>query len=172
MQAEINLYRYVRNNPIILVDPSGLACCGDRQYDPCSQCCSNGTIQAKSKPCIRCDTSHCCIYAQDLSTGTEHTYGRWMAGYGGTTASGVQMDVELNSGRGFSVERCTTVCGFSPTFGFGYGWYGNSCASYARDVWQSWTGEYLNATTWWSGDHPNSLISRASRTRTAVPPPT
>ncbi len=167
--GDFNLYRYVGNTPIILIDPSGSECCGDEDYDPLTQCCSNGTIKSKSKLCIRCEPSHCWIYVQDLVSGIEHTYGRWMAGYGGTCASGVHTDIELNAGRLFKVERCTTVCAFSPTFGFGYSWYGNNCASYAREVWQSWTGEYLNATTWWSGDHPDALISSITNANGGAP---
>lgn len=119
--GDSSLYRHLRNNPIIFVDPSGLACCGDQEYDPCSQSCSNGTIQAKSRLCIRYKPSHCWIYAQDVRTGAEHTYGRLMERYGGATASGMQTDVELDAGRAYTVERWAIVCALFPTFVFGWG---------------------------------------------------
>jgi hypothetical protein len=132
--SEWNLYEYVGGRPLVNIDPLGLS---------------------SILVCVRCDSSHCWIYAND--DGTEHTYGRWAAGYGGCTTSGVQIDVELNSGRGHECERCTEVCDFEPPVDSGYGWYGNNCASYASNVWQGLTNEYLNPVYWYGGHHPNAL---------------
>ncbi|MDR3198684.1 MAG: hypothetical protein LBU34_12525 [Planctomycetaceae bacterium] len=163
--GDVNVYRYVSSNTITYNDPSGLACCDNAEYDPttqgccdktiydlATQCCKNKSVKTKFLLCIRCESSHCWMYAKDLSSGNEHTYGRWMVGYGTAKSSGVQIDAELK--RGHSCERCTQVCDYKPTLGNGYGCYANNCASYAQSEWMRWTGEILNATAWYSGDHP------------------
>lgn len=153
--SPFDLYEFLESRTLSSVDPMGLACC------------PNG--KQPFKVCIRCDTGHCWIYFSDPNTGVQHTYGRWMCGYGGVNTSGVQTDVELNAGRGFSFERCTETCNFSPRVTPGYGWYGNNCATYATSIWLDTSGEHLNAVDWYGGDHPDQVCTSISNANGGLP---
>ena len=54
-EASLNLYGFVRNNPVYINDIYGLfgraektACCGDKQYTPRKECCLDNTIYSRS----------------------------------------------------------------------------------------------------------------------------
>jgi hypothetical protein len=121
---EANVYLFVGNSPIDLVDPIGLA---------------------PFCVCIRCGSDHCWIHVKDKATGVIHSYGRWKIGYGTppTTSSGVNVDRELT--RTFEASRCLQVDSFTPTINAGYEVTHNNCATYARDEWSRVFGEGLYA---------------------------
>ena len=80
------------------------------------------------------------------------------AGRKGTAAGnadGVNTDAELKAGRKHSCERCTSVCDFAPTFGYGYNARNNNCVTYAHDVWEDLTGEDLGTGILW--DDPETM---------------
>lgn len=153
---DINLYRYISNTTIIGLDTYGLEYCNGICYNPKTHCCIKEQIKVNYLLCVRCSSSHAWIYAKNLDTGMENTYGRWKNGYGSAKTSGVHSNIEL--GYTFQAERCQVVCDYTPTLGSGYGIYGNNCSSYAQEEWQKNTNEILNSSSWWFGaDRPGTL---------------
>ena len=123
-QAEVELYVFVSNSPILIVDYLGMA---------------------PFCVCIRCGTDHCWIHVKDKATSRKTTYGRWKIGYGTppTTKSGVSVNRELT--RSFIAERCQEIANFTPTINPGYGARKNNCVTYARDEWSRLFGVSLYA---------------------------
>jgi len=147
----LNLYAYVSNDPVDFIDAFGL----------------------KWKVCVRSSDGHSWIYATNLDTGEEHTYGRWRRGFGGRKESGVAVDTEKgkNKYKDYS-ERCMEVDAFTPTINKGFGtekpgekwnppWSDlhNNCATYACDEWARVSGENLYRGPFGLYDHPSNVRS-------------
>lgn len=144
---------YANNSPFGRTDSTGLegeagveGCCNGQTYAPATQCCQDGQILSLVKACIRANDDHGWIYTKDLHQGTEHAYGRYMAGYGGQSQSGVVVDYDLK--RSEFEELCETVCGFTPTVTPGYGVVWNNCVSYATSEWERIGGVPLAKKGW------------------------
>lgn len=97
-----------------------------------------------------------------METGKVHTTGRYKNGYGGRidengtfidppiAVSGIQWDKDTLKEEGIKNNkfaiRSVTVCNpviFKGENQFGYGVWGNNCATYARDAWYYYSGEYF-----------------------------
>ena len=76
----------------------------------CNKCYRDKAVY---KVCIRSNSGHSWIYAQNLTTGVSNSYGRWKIGFGNTSEeeksdSGVRINTEKDK---VWVERCIYVMG-------------------------------------------------------------
>lgn len=111
---------------------------------------------------------HAWIEYVNVDTGEKHTAGRYMHGAGGgvnpdgtplppASVSGVQWDRELSQNRTPTAKRTVIIDDPVIYGGFGYNAYSNNCATYARDTWLKYTGEWYWLGLFW--DNPSSLLS-------------
>ena len=135
-------------------DPETQGCCNGLTYNLADQCCKGGKIKDLFKICIRANTGHAWIYAQNLFTKVEHTYGRWKKGVrsiGKVFIDGVKVDSELKYPKP-DAESCMTVCNYKPVMTLGYDVVNDNCASYACSEWNRNGGTDFGSRGFFWGD--------------------
>jgi hypothetical protein len=157
------------------------------------------TLPGTWKVYIRASDDHAWICYVNTETGEKHTIGRYENGYGGVpdpahpdpndpqhwlvppvAVPGVQMNQELLKEQGDPDKPKPGVATRPPITitdpklygGFGYNWRNNNCASYAKDVWQAYTGEYYNTGNpiWYSPGGLRGAIDYANNPPLDVTP--
>ncbi len=163
--GDTNLYRYVHNDPTDRTDPTGLSDKNKKTPDirnpsPNTPYKRGGPSDVPSclkgtwKVYIRASNDHAWILYYNPDTGEKVTLGRYLNGYGDPPVAvpGVQMnqDIPKESGNpdtpkpGVGTRPPVTVKDPILYGGFGYNALNDNCASYAKGVWQNYTGEYFN----------------------------
>ncbi len=145
----INLYAYVRNNPLNLIDPLGLSGDLEIQVDR-----GDGTLTS----------GHTWIEFTSDQTGERHTYGTW--GREELGLVGLQIDIELNFNG--DVSRTTHITDVQESRLFAYiesqqalgrnVWnYLCNCSEFSQEAWNRTTGDNLANRNALGIPNPNSL---------------
>jgi RHS repeat-associated protein len=167
--GDANLSRYVGNSPTSFTDPQGLQTkplqpgeSVPENYSPKGPSDLPDFLKGKWEVSICASEGHAWIRFKNVDTGEVHTTGRYKNGYGGRTNvngeivvtpvvhPGVQLDKDLTKeeglARGIFQKRSVIVINpkiFKGKSQFGFGEWGNNCATYARDAWYDYSGEFV-----------------------------
>lgn len=190
-----NLYRYVGNSPTNFTDPMGLKgekktpdianVPPNTPVKPKGPSDLPARLPGTWKTYIRASDDHARLLYVNCETGEKHTFGRYLHGWGGqqgpngewivppVAVPGVQMDQDLLKEQGDPDKPKPGVATRPPItlkdpviYGStGYNALNNNCASYAKNVWEKYTGEYYNTGNpiWYSPSGLKEAIESQNR---------
>jgi RHS repeat-associated protein len=178
--GDTDLYRYVHDRPIMILDPEGTGAQGRHAeppgpVKPGSQSDVPSVLDGTWKVTLCANHDHAWILYQGPK-GEQHTAGLFQFGYGNPPVaySGVQWDQELKEGRKPTVTRGPITVDNPQIYRY-FSWdYANmNCVGYAREVWWGYTAEMMsgaNMGNLWIWNDPDILV-RDIMTRNKFGPP-